>query len=90
MLQRVQKRNKFHSLSHRRMIGLMHAESDAPGLWNPDFRPLRSPLPVLAIRHLVEHDAPFAVRHPLLLLPYLAHFRLTGARRLIQHLRGQA
>jgi hypothetical protein len=47
-------------------------------------------LPVLAIRHLVEHDAPFAVRHPLLLLPYLAHFRLTGARRLIQHLRGQA
>jgi hypothetical protein len=90
MLQRVQKRNKFHSLSRRRMIGLMHAESDAPGLWNPDFRPLRSPLPVLAIRHLVEHDAPFAVRHPLLLLPYLAHFRLTGARRLIQHLRGQA
>lgn len=90
MLQRVQKRNKFHSLSRRRMIGLMHAESDAPGLWNPDFRPLRSPLPVLAIRHLVEHDAPFAMRHPLLLLPYLAHFRLAGARRLIQHLRGQA
>lgn len=90
MLQRVQKRHKFHSLSRNRMIGLMYPGSEAPGLWNPDFRPLRSPLPVLAIRHMVEHDAPFAARHPLLLLPYLAHFRLAGARRLIQHLRGQA
>ncbi len=90
MLQRVQKRHKFHSLRRSRMIGLMHPASEAPGLWNRDFRPLRAPLPVLAIRHLVEHDAPFAARHPLLLLPYLAHFRLAGTRRLIDHLRGQA
>lgn len=89
MLQRVQKRHKVHSLSCGKMIGLMHDASDAPGLWNRDFRPLRAPLPVLAIRHMVEHDAPFAARHPLLLLSYLAHFRLAGARRLIDHLRGQ-
>lgn len=89
MLQRVQKRHRFRSLARGRMIGLMHADSDAPGLWNRDFRPLRAPLPVLAIRHMVEHDAPFAARHPLLLAPYLARFRLTGARRLLGHVRGQ-
>lgn len=87
MLKRVQKRHKLYSLARHRMIGLMYAESDAPGLWNPQFRPLRAPLPVLAIRHMVEHDAPFAARHPLLLLPYLARFPLAGTRRLIAHLR---
>jgi hypothetical protein len=87
MLRRVQDRHKFYSLSRNRMIGLMHAQSEAPGLWNPDFRPLRSPFPILAIRHMVEHDAPFAARHPLLLLPYLARFPLAGTRRLLAHLR---
>ena len=87
MLKRVQKRHKFYSLLRNRMIGLMYAQSDAPGLWNPDFRPLRAPLPVLAIRHMVEQDAPFAARHPLLLLPYLARFPLAGTKRLIAHVR---
>jgi len=87
MLQRVQDRHKFYSLSRNRMIGLMHALSEAPGLWNPAFRPLRSPFPILAIRHMVEHDAPFAARHPLLLLPYLARFPLAGMKRLFAHLR---
>ena len=53
MLKRVQNRHKFYSLARNRMIGLMYADSDAPGLWNPEFRPLRAPLPVLAIRHMV-------------------------------------
>lgn len=82
MLQRVQARHKLYSLSRFRMIGFMHATNDAPGLWNPDFRPLRAPLPVLAIRHLVEQDAPFAARHPLLMVPFLLKFRLAGAKRL--------
>ncbi len=83
MLERVQRRHKFFSLSRFRMIGYMFAASEAPGLWNADFRPLRAPLPVLAIRHLVEQDAPFAARHPLLMVPYLLKFRWAGARRLI-------
>lgn len=87
MLRRVQARHKFYALKRNRMIGLMHADSQAPGLWNEAFRPLRAPLPVLAVRHMVEHDAPFAVRHPLLLLPYLARFRLAGLKRLYAHLR---
>jgi hypothetical protein len=90
MLKRVQDRHKFYSLARNRMIGLMYPGSDAPGLWNPDFRPLRAPLPVLAIRHMVEHDAPFAARHPLLLVPYLARFPLAGAKRLFAHVRAGA
>lgn len=90
MLKRVQNRHKFYALRRNRMIGLMHATSEAPGLWNSDFRPLRAPLPVIAIRHMVEHDAPFAARHPLLLLPYLARFPVAGSRRLIAHLRAGA
>lgn len=42
------------------MIGEFH---DGPpnkgGLWNPDFRPLRSPVPLLAVRHMVPTDFPF-------------------------------
>ena len=87
MLQRVQKRLKYASLRRLRMIGLMYPGSEAPGLWNPQFRPLRAPFPVIGVRHMVEHDAPFAARHPLLMLPYLARFRMAGARRLIAHLR---
>lgn len=82
MLERIQRRHKFYSLSRFRMIGYMFAKNDAPGLWNPDFRPLRAPLPVLAIRYLVEQDAPFAARHKLLMVPFLIKFRLAGAKRL--------
>lgn len=87
MLQRVQKRLRFRALRRLRMIGLMHPESEAPGLWNPRFRPLRAPFPIVAIRHMVEQDAPFAARHPLLMLPYLARFPVAGTRRLLAHLR---
>ena len=87
MLQRVQGRHKFYSLARNRMIGLMHPESDAPGLWNAEFRPLRAPLPVLAIRHMVEQDASFALRHPLLLAPYLLRFPVAGTMRLFAHVR---
>lgn len=44
------------------MLGEFHADNDSPGLRNPDFRPLRSPIPMLAIRHMVESDLPFLRR----------------------------
>lgn len=82
MLKRVQAEMKWVSLSRYRMIGLMFAKSDAPGLWNPNFRPQRSPMPILAIRHMVENDAFFAARHPLLCVPYLAKYKFKGVKRL--------
>lgn len=44
------------------MLGEFHAQNESPGLRNPDFRPLRSPVPMLAIRHMVESDLPFLQR----------------------------
>ncbi|MHC0062394.1 DUF6875 domain-containing protein [Nostoc sp. UIC 10890] len=41
------------------MIGEFHKRNDSPGLHNPNFRPLRSPIPLLAIRFMVEADLPF-------------------------------
>lgn len=42
------------------MIGEFHAlPPKKGGLWNPDFRPLNSPVPLLAIRHMVPTDFAF-------------------------------
>lgn len=44
------------------MLGEFHAHNLSPGLRNPRFFPLRSPVPMLAIRHMVESDLPFLRR----------------------------
>ncbi|MFE2940373.1 DUF6875 domain-containing protein [Streptomyces sp. NPDC059255] len=44
------------------MIGKFHPRSEQGGLHNPGFRPLRSPIPLLAIRHMVDSDLPFLNR----------------------------
>ncbi len=41
------------------MIGEFHKRNETPGLHNPNFRPLRSSIPLLAIRFMVEADLPF-------------------------------
>jgi hypothetical protein len=82
----AQKALRLTSFRRARMIGVFHAGADAPGLWNPDFRPLRSPIPLIAFRALVEQDAPFVTRHPLLAPSYLRAFPIRGSRRLIARL----
>ena len=47
------------------MLGQFHPlPPSAPGLWNPDFRPLHSPVPMLVIRHMVASDLPFLTEDP--------------------------
>ncbi|MDF5711699.1 MAG: hypothetical protein PUP90_29475 [Nostoc sp. S4] len=41
------------------MLGEFHKRNESSGLHNPNFRPLRSPIPLLAIRFMVEADLPF-------------------------------
>ncbi len=41
------------------MLGEFHKRTQSPGLHNPNFRPLRSPIPLLAIRFMGEFDLPF-------------------------------
>lgn len=79
----VQKSLRRLSFATARMIGVFHQDADAPGLWNPAFRPLRSPIPLIAIRALVKNDAAFVMRHPLLAPAYLRRFPLAGSKRLI-------
>jgi hypothetical protein len=57
------------------MIGQFHpGPPDAPGLWNEAFRPLHSPVPLLAIRHMVASDLPFLIDDPAFRAAYLDRF----------------
>jgi hypothetical protein len=58
----VQKKLKPQFVQDGLMLGEFHNKNESPGLRNPDFRPLRCPIPLLAIRHMVESDLPFMSR----------------------------
>lgn len=65
------------------MLGEFHANNQSPGLRNPDFKPLRSPIPMLAIRHMVDTDLPFLVKED-----YPAEERASFLRSYLTHLGG--
>jgi hypothetical protein len=44
------------------MLGPVHPAADAPGAHNPAFRPMRGPVPLVAIRALLESDLVFLDR----------------------------
>lgn len=90
MLERVYARHKYYTLLRSRMIAFFHAGAGVNGLWNPAFRPMKSPIPVIAVRYLVEQDAAFAAKHRLLTGPYLLRFGPAGARRIADHWRRRA
>lgn len=57
------------------MIGEFHnGPPNKAGLWNPAFLPLRSPVPLLAIRHMVPSDFPFLRGEREHVLSYLRQF----------------
>jgi hypothetical protein len=86
ILKRVQNRLRPESTRRGKMIGLFTPDSPDAGLLNPNFRPLRSPIPLLAIRPLVENDAPFVLRNPRLAPIYLLKFPFAGMRKLMKSL----
>jgi hypothetical protein len=59
LIDSVQKQLKALFVESGLMLGEFHKYNETPGLHNPDFRPLRSPIPMLAIRFMVESDLPF-------------------------------
>ncbi|GAB4380652.1 MAG: hypothetical protein Kow00121_37340 [Elainellaceae cyanobacterium] len=55
----IQQKLKPFFVEEGLMIGEFHQGSNSPGLHNPNFYPLRSPVPMLAIRFMTEADLPF-------------------------------
>ncbi|MEV6596607.1 DUF6875 domain-containing protein [Actinoplanes sp. NPDC051346] len=71
----TQERLKPRYVADGLMIGEFHGgPPPKAGLWNADFRPLRSPLPLLAIRHMVVTDFPFLAGDRDLVAAYLRVF----------------
>ena len=62
LVDEVQLALKKHFVDVGLMLGEFHSTNESPGLRNADFRPLRSPVPMLAIRYMVESDLPFLMR----------------------------
>jgi hypothetical protein len=79
----AQRGHKLYAVMRFRMMGFMHPTSDSGGLWNPEFRPLRAPMPVLAIRYLVEQDAALIANHRLQWPSYFLKFGPAGIRKVL-------
>ncbi|MBD2409688.1 hypothetical protein FACHB389_24020 [Nostoc calcicola FACHB-389] len=81
LIDNVQQKLKPLFVESGLMLGEFHKRNESPGLHNPNFRPLRSPIPLLAIRFMVEADLPFLVSpsDPHLRIRYLeAYFKHFG------------
>jgi hypothetical protein len=56
------------------MVGQFYPGCREPGLWNRDFRPLESPIPLIAIRYMVSNDFPFLSSNASWIEVYLRRF----------------
>jgi hypothetical protein len=61
VIDRCQRKLKTSFVRNGLMLGEFHPLSNTPGLRSRAFRPLRSPVPLLAIRHMVESDVDFLI-----------------------------
>ncbi|MDM9385423.1 hypothetical protein QUB80_32740 [Chlorogloeopsis sp. ULAP01] len=59
LIDSIQQKLKPFFVEEGLMIGEFHKHTETRGLHNQDFYPLRSPVPLIAIRFMVEADLPF-------------------------------
>ncbi|MBD0676544.1 DUF6875 domain-containing protein [Streptomyces sp. CBMA156] len=74
VLDELQRKAKDEFVEQGLMIGQFHPACEEPGLWNHSFRPLRAPVPLLAVRKLLVFDLPFLTGDEVHLSHYLARF----------------
>jgi len=70
----VQRRLKSLFVEKHLMIGQFFESCNEPGLWNDSFRPLQTPVPLLAIRSMTPTDVAFLHYDPDFLESYLDKF----------------
>lgn len=70
----VQSTLRSEFISQGFMLGQFYANCQESGVWNPEFKPFCSPVPLLAIRSMVHMDAIFMKRDSASLAAYLARF----------------
>jgi Cys-tRNA(Pro) deacylase len=76
LIEGTQERLKKPYVDKGLMIGEFHAgPPKKAGLWNAEFRPLKSPVPMLVIRNMVATDFPFLREEKDLVQAYLSRFR---------------
>ncbi|MCE5289688.1 MAG: hypothetical protein LLG14_10655 [Nocardiaceae bacterium] len=56
------------------MLGQFYPDCPQQGLWNPDFRPLAAPVPMLIVRKMMSTDYPFLVGQRDWLYSYFSQF----------------
>lgn len=76
-IEKVQSCGKSKFIAKGMMLGQFYPGCAKPGLWNEDFKPLSSPLPMLAVRQMVSTDYPFLVDRPEWMAAYLKRFAPT-------------
>jgi hypothetical protein len=90
----VQKKVKPLFVESGMMIGEFHMRTESLGLHNPNFRPLRSPIPMFVLRNMVEVDIAFLQDENLhlrikYLEAYLKHMEGTYSHRFEQKIKDQ-
>jgi hypothetical protein len=83
-VQEVQRRLKPQFVARHLMVGQFYRDCDEPGLWNRAFRPLRTPVPLIAIRNMVPTDVAFLYHDASYLKTYLDKFGKRGSIALRQ------
>lgn len=74
LINEAQRRLKERSIAMGLMIGQFYPGCEEPGVRNPEFKPLQSPLPLLAIRYMVGSDLPFLIAKSAWVEEYLKKF----------------
>jgi hypothetical protein len=70
IIERTQRLLKPVFVADGLMFGQFYQGCPEPGLWNPMFRPLFSPIPLLVIRYMVAPDIAFLKHDPILMAHY--------------------
>ncbi|MEM9719521.1 MAG: DUF6875 domain-containing protein [Bacteroidota bacterium] len=69
---------KPHFVKNKHMIGQFYPDCEVPSVWNPDFKPMKSPIPLLVIRKMIKTDFSFLKDNRFFIETYLQTFKENG------------